>query len=232
MTYWWLNLRPGAEAFFNYFGVFFLDLLVAESLVVTLSSLCPIFVAILSLSALINGLWMTVGGFLISPDILNAFWKYTFYQIDYQRFTFMALVRNQMIGTVYTCGPDCHCEFVTSLANDCLIEGSELVDQLGYTTSKKMCYVCFQPFKTESPRLSCLHLLLECVSSLGFSYIFGGHSQNSVICSTISPGHPNHVNRQPCHGLSSQPKAGADFPVHRSIVIAGVITLVLVSGRI
>lgn len=195
MTYWWLNLRPGAEAFFNYFGVFFLDLLVAESLVVTLSSLCPIFVAILSLSALINGLWMTVGGFLISPDILNAFWKYTFYQIDYQRFTFTALVRNQMIGTVYTCDPDCHCEFVTSLANDCLIEGSEVVDQLGYTTSKKMCYVCFQPCKTESPRLSCLYLLLECVSWLGFSYIFGGNSQNSVICSTISPGHPNQAHR-------------------------------------
>lgn len=169
MTYWWLNLRPGSEAFFTYFGVFFLDLLVAESLVVAISSLCPIFVAILSLSALVNGLWTTVGGFLISPDILNAFWKYTFYQIDYQRFTFMALVRNQMIGTVYTCEADCHCEFVTSLAEECLIDGSEVVDQLGYTTSRTECLVCSQLSRTERSRFSSVHLLSECVSWLGFS---------------------------------------------------------------
>ena len=147
VTYWWLNLRPGAEAFLNYVGIFYLDLLTAEALVILISSIFPIFVVILSLSALVNGLWMTVGGFLINPNALNAFWKYTFYQIDYQRFTFMALVRNQMIGSIYSCGEDCHCEFVTSLADQCLIDGGEVVEQLGYTTSRKFCYVRIPDFR-------------------------------------------------------------------------------------
>jgi len=86
---------------------------------------------------------MTVGGFLVSPTALNVFWRYTFYQIDYQRYTFVALVRNQMIGSIYTCDADCHCEFVTSLADQCLIDGSEAVEQLGYTTSIKFSYVQF-----------------------------------------------------------------------------------------
>jgi hypothetical protein len=29
-------------------------------------------------------LWMSVGGFLVSPTILNPFWKYVFHYIDYQ----------------------------------------------------------------------------------------------------------------------------------------------------
>jgi len=111
-----------------------------------ISSIFPIFVVALALTAFANGLWMTVGGFLVSPTVLNAFWKYTFHQIDYQRYTFEALVRNQMVGSNYTCAGsvgDCHCEFVTSLAGDCLIDGNEAVEQLGYTTSMAVSYVCF-----------------------------------------------------------------------------------------
>jgi len=143
VSYWLINLRPDAQAFFNYLGLLYLDLIAAESLVIMISSIFPIFVVALALTAFANGLWMTVGGFLVSPTVLNAFWKYTFHQIDYQRFTFEALVRNQMIGSNYTCGTDCHCEFVTSLAGNCLIDGSEAVEQLGYTTSTAVSYVCF-----------------------------------------------------------------------------------------
>jgi hypothetical protein len=125
----------------NYLGLLYFDLIAAESLVILISSIFPIFVVALALTAFANGLWMTVGGFLVEPTALNVFWKYTFYQIDYQRYTFVALVRNQMIGSVYTCGADCHCEFVTSLAGQCQIDGSEAVEQLGYTTSIKMSYV-------------------------------------------------------------------------------------------
>jgi len=85
VTYWLINLRPGALPFFNYLLILYLDLLAAESLVVLISSLFPIFVVSLALTAFANGLWMTVGGFLVSPTVLNGFWKYTFYQFDYQR---------------------------------------------------------------------------------------------------------------------------------------------------
>lgn len=61
----------------------FLDLLAGESLVVLMASLFPNFVVALALTAFANGLWMSVGGFLVSPKILNPFWRYVFHYIDY-----------------------------------------------------------------------------------------------------------------------------------------------------
>jgi len=137
-----MNLRAGADGFFNYLAILYIELLAAESLVVLISSLFPIFVVALALTAFANGLWMTVGGFLVAPTVLNVFWKYTFYQIDYQRYAFSALVRNQMVGSVYECGAGCQCMYVTSLANQCQISGAEAVDILGYSTSNNLSYVC------------------------------------------------------------------------------------------
>lgn len=62
----------------------FLDLVAAESLVVLVTSIFPNFVIALALVAFANGLWMSVGGFLVTPTILNPFWKYVFHYIDYQ----------------------------------------------------------------------------------------------------------------------------------------------------
>ena len=61
----------------------FLDLLAGEALVVLISSIFPNFVVALALTAFANGLWMSVGGFLVSPTILNPFWRYVFHYIDY-----------------------------------------------------------------------------------------------------------------------------------------------------
>jgi hypothetical protein len=145
-----MNLRHGAVPFLNYLLILFFDLIAAEALVVLISSIFPIFVVALALTAFANGLWMTVGGFLVTPTILNAFWKYTFYQIDYQRYTFSALVRNQMVGSVYSCGAGCECSFQTSLASQCLIDGSEAAEQLGYVTSNTLSYVLPRDFSSNS----------------------------------------------------------------------------------
>jgi len=136
-----MNLRPGAEAFFNFVALLYLDLVAAEALVVLISSVFPIFVVALALTAFANGLWMTVGGFMVIPTVLNVFWKYTFYQFDYQRYAFSGLVRNQMVGSVYSCGDSCQCMFVTSLADQCLINGAEAAEVLGYVTPNALSYV-------------------------------------------------------------------------------------------
>ena len=141
VTYFLLNLRPGAGPFLGYLGILYLDLIAAESLVILISAIFPIFVVALALTAFANGLWMTVGGFLVGPKVLNAFWKNTFYRIDYQRYTFTALVRNQMIGSIYKCGEDCQCMFNTSLAGSCLIDGDEVVEILGYVTDRVKSFV-------------------------------------------------------------------------------------------
>lgn len=84
IAYWLTNFRPSGEAFMLWIMWLFLDLLAAESLVVLVSSLFPVFVVALAIVAFANGLWMSVGGFLVSPTILNVFWKYVFHYIDYQ----------------------------------------------------------------------------------------------------------------------------------------------------
>lgn len=84
IAYWLSNFQPTADAFFTWIMWLFLDLVAAESLVVLLSSLFPNFVVALALIAFANGLWMSIGGFLVPPTILNVFWYYAFSFIDYQ----------------------------------------------------------------------------------------------------------------------------------------------------
>jgi len=138
-----MKLRSGVVPFINYLAILYVDLIAAESLVVLISAIFPIFVVALALTAFANGLWMTVGGFMVNPTVLNVFWRYTFYQIDYQRYAFGALVRNQMYGNTYACGDNCECMFQTSLAAQptCRIDGAVAAEQLGYTTSLAMGYV-------------------------------------------------------------------------------------------
>lgn len=62
VAYWLSNFRPSAEAFFTWIMWLFLDLIAAESLVVLISSLIPIFVVALAGTAFANGLWMCTGG--------------------------------------------------------------------------------------------------------------------------------------------------------------------------
>ena len=75
IAYWLSNFRPNAEAFWMWVMWLFLDLLAAEGLVVLITSVAPIFVVSLAVTAFANGLWMSVGGFLVPMGTLNVFWK-------------------------------------------------------------------------------------------------------------------------------------------------------------
>jgi ABC-type multidrug transport system ATPase subunit len=75
IAYWLTNFRPTAGGFFLWVLYLYLDLLAAEGLVVLVTSLMPIFVVALAVTAFANGLWMCVGGFLVPTGTLNVFWK-------------------------------------------------------------------------------------------------------------------------------------------------------------
>lgn len=96
ISYWLSNFRPGGEPFMTWVMWIFLDLVAAESLVVFVTAIFPNFVIALALVAFANGLWMSVGGFLVTPTILNPFWKYVFHYIDYQ-------VSKHTIETPHSC---------------------------------------------------------------------------------------------------------------------------------
>ena len=62
----------------------FLAVYVAESQVLIVAAILPIFVAALAISAFLNGFWMSVQGYFISTASLPDFWRYSFHYMDYQ----------------------------------------------------------------------------------------------------------------------------------------------------
>ncbi|KAL4961981.1 putative ABC transporter [Aspergillus stella-maris] len=140
ITYFLSNFRPTATAFFTWVMWLFLDLVAAESLVVLVTSIFPNFVIALALVAFANGLWMCVGGFLVSPTILNPFWEYVFHYIDYQAYVFQGMMVNEFAERVYDCAPasgpekGCNCMYQTDLADVCQIRGTGVLDAYEYST--------------------------------------------------------------------------------------------------
>ncbi|KAM0346578.1 hypothetical protein ACHAPU_005290 [Fusarium lateritium] len=134
ISYWLSNFQPTATAFFTWVMWLFLDLLAAESLVVLMTSLFPTFVISLALVAFANGLWMSVGGFMVPPTILNVFYKYVFHYWDYQKYVFEGMMVNEFSNRVYRCGDGCNCMYESSLEDQCKIDGKAVLDQYGYST--------------------------------------------------------------------------------------------------
>lgn len=133
ISYWLSNFQPTATAFFTWVLWLFLDLLAAESLVVFMTSLFPSFVISLALVAFANGLWMSVGGFMVPPTILNAFYKYVFHYWDYQKYVFEGMMVNEFNDRVYDCAEGCRCMYESSLMDQCKIDGRAILGEYGYS---------------------------------------------------------------------------------------------------
>ncbi|OJJ52442.1 hypothetical protein ASPSYDRAFT_51864 [Aspergillus sydowii CBS 593.65] len=136
VSYWLSNFRPSGDAFFTWVMWIFLDLVAAESLVVFMTAIFPNFVIALALVAFANGLWMSVGGFLMPATILNPFWKYVFHYIDYQAYVFQGMMVNEFSKRNYSCGASCQCLYQTDLAPECMIRGTGVLEQYGYATGR------------------------------------------------------------------------------------------------
>ncbi|PHH66048.1 hypothetical protein CDD81_573 [Ophiocordyceps australis] len=132
LSYWLSNFEPSVDAFFTWVMWLFLDLLAAESLVVFMTSLFPNFVVSLALVAFANGLWMSVGGFMVPPTTLNVFYRYVFHYWDYQKYVFQGMMVNEFSRRTYACGAGCRCMYDSPLANECRIAGQAVLDQYGY----------------------------------------------------------------------------------------------------
>ncbi|WPG98181.1 ABC transporter G family member 15 [Acrodontium crateriforme] len=142
ISYWLINFEPTAKSFLVWIMWLFLDLIAAESLVVLISSLMPNFVVALALTAFANGLWMCVGGFLVSIPELNVFWRYVFHYIDYQAYVFQGMMVNEFKARTYDCatsqdGGSCYCMYPSSSQDSCRIDGTSVLDRYGYAKGKE-----------------------------------------------------------------------------------------------
>ncbi|KAK5113247.1 hypothetical protein LTR62_003583 [Meristemomyces frigidus] len=140
VAYWLGNFNPNAHSFFMWVLWLFLDLLAAESLVVLVASLIPNFVGALAITAFANGLWMSVGGFLVPLPVLNVFWKYAFHYWDYQTYVFQGMMVNEFSDRTYDCtvvNGQCHCMYASALQDQCKIAGTAVLEQYGYAVGKQ-----------------------------------------------------------------------------------------------
>ncbi|OCK75191.1 putative ATP-binding cassette transporter [Lepidopterella palustris CBS 459.81] len=140
VTYFLSNFRMNGNAFFMYTMWLFLDLLAAESLVVLVSAIFPVFVVSLAVTAFANGLWMCVDGFLVPMNILNPFWKYVFHYIDYQSYVFQGMMVNQFKASTYTCdstGSGYHCSYPSDLNSEGKIDGKDVLSAFSISPGKE-----------------------------------------------------------------------------------------------
>ncbi|PGH11181.1 hypothetical protein AJ79_05023 [Helicocarpus griseus UAMH5409] len=136
VSFWLVNYQNTATGFFTFVMWLFLDLLAAESLVVLVSSIFPNFVIALALTAFANGLWMCVGGFMVSPTVLNVFWRYVFHYIDYQAYVFQGMMVNEFATRTFDCAEGCQCMYASELAPQCKIAGTGVLHEFGYATGR------------------------------------------------------------------------------------------------
>jgi hypothetical protein len=113
----------------------YLNLVAAESLVVLMSSLFPHFIAMLALTAFANSIWMACNGFMVTQPLLNPFYRYVFYYIDYQAYVFRGLVVNEFGYRTYGCGDGCQCMYITALKDQCMIDGAGVLGMYGFDTN-------------------------------------------------------------------------------------------------
>ncbi|KAJ7930537.1 P-loop containing nucleoside triphosphate hydrolase protein [Mycena leptocephala] len=133
ISYWAIGLHPGGEAFFRFLAFLYLAILAAESQMVVVAAMMPIFVAALAIGAFVNGFWMSVGGYFIKARSLPRFWFYSFHYMDYQRYAFELLTNSDLRGLTFQCGTlvngSCVCAYPSSTPETCTVSGA---DVLGY----------------------------------------------------------------------------------------------------
>ncbi|KAH7303759.1 ATP-binding cassette sub-family G member 5 [Stachybotrys elegans] len=141
VQYWLSNFRADGAAFMTWIMWLFLDLVAAESLVVLVSSIFPVFVISLAITAFVNGLWMSVNGFLVPMTILNPFWKYVFHYIDYQAYVFQGMMVSEVQDRVYSCAQaengQYHCMYPSDLNSEGKIRGTDVLRSLDISTGRE-----------------------------------------------------------------------------------------------
>ncbi|KAJ7164182.1 P-loop containing nucleoside triphosphate hydrolase protein [Mycena filopes] len=134
ISYWAIGLHPGGAAFFRFLGFLYLAILAAESQMVVIAALMPIFVAALAIGAFVNGFWMSVGGYFIKARSLPRFWYYSFHYMDYQRYAFELLVNSDLRGLTFKCvttlNDTCACAYPSSTPETCTVSGADVLAYL------------------------------------------------------------------------------------------------------
>ncbi|KAK0468291.1 P-loop containing nucleoside triphosphate hydrolase protein [Desarmillaria tabescens] len=141
ICYWAVGLHPGPNAFFRFLAFLLLAITAAESQVLVVAAILPVFVAALAIGSFLNGFWMSVGGYLqvllnliIKARSLPRFWYYSFHYMDYQRYAFELITNSDLRGLTFQCEKasdgSCSCAYPSSTPDSCTVSGDDVLEYL------------------------------------------------------------------------------------------------------
>jgi ABC-type multidrug transport system ATPase subunit len=137
IAYPMIGLHEDIHNAINFLIFLFLALFVAESMVVFISATIPIFVAALAITAFANGFYMVVEGYFVRRAAIPKLLKWGHY-IDYQKYSFEAIIKNDFVGLTFDCDPDpsgltkCRCTYGVNSTDTCKFSGQDVLDYYGY----------------------------------------------------------------------------------------------------
>ncbi|KAK0206482.1 P-loop containing nucleoside triphosphate hydrolase protein [Desarmillaria ectypa] len=134
ICYWAVGLHSGANAFFRFLAFLLLATTAAESQVLVVAAVLPVFVAALAIGSFMNGFWMSVGGYFIKARSLPRFWYYSFHYMDYQRYAFELITNSDLRGLTFQCerssDGSCSCAYPSSTPDSCTVSGDDVLEYL------------------------------------------------------------------------------------------------------
>ncbi|KAK0453564.1 P-loop containing nucleoside triphosphate hydrolase protein [Armillaria borealis] len=122
ICYWAVGLHSGGNAFFRFLAFLLLAITAAESQVLVVAAILPVFVAALA-----------IGSFIKSRS-LPRFWYYSFHYMDYQRYAFELITNSDLRGLTFQCektsSGSCTCAYPSSTPDSCTVSGDDVLDYL------------------------------------------------------------------------------------------------------
>ena len=95
LIYGLIQSRLGGEYFAMYLLTLFIDLMVAETMMVAISALSKYFLISIAIGAGLLGLYMTVCGFFLLPKNIPIGWIWVHYGVSFHTYTFEMFMYNE-----------------------------------------------------------------------------------------------------------------------------------------
>ena len=128
VSYYMMNMNPGAEQFFFYLLALIGSLMNAEALVTAISAVVPTFIIGIAAGAAIFGAYMLVCGFFLLMKNIPDWWIWMNY-IVFHKYAFEGMMKNEFAGQNYTLPPG-QCLFDDN--NDGFVSGTEILTFYDY----------------------------------------------------------------------------------------------------
>lgn len=133
ISYYMMNMNPGAEQFFYYLLALIASLMNAEALVTAISAVVPTFIIGIALGAAIFGAYMLVCGYFLLQKDIPGWWIWMNY-IVFHKYAFEGMMANEFSGQNYTTSAgDCTYDY----NHDGFVTGTEILSFYDYQDVQK-----------------------------------------------------------------------------------------------